>query len=119
MNQIIQEKDKSLLSKYGWTFSHFNSLEDFSIYNKDGSNINSSSEALSYLIEDLNLKDSEDSLENKCLTESQILEHFGYHFICENPIEIGKNDNSKILITGEAALIFIANLKSIIFLKNI
>jgi len=119
MNQIIQDKDKSLLSKYGWNFSHFNSLDDFSIYNKDGSNINSSSEALSYLIEDLNLRESEENLENDCLTDSKILENFGYHYICESPIEIGKNDNPKILITGEAALIFIANLKSIIFLKNI
>lgn len=84
MNQIIQDKDKSLLSKYGWNFSHFNSLDDFSIYNKDGSNINSSSEALSYLIEDLNLRESEENLENDCLTDSKILENFGYHYICES-----------------------------------
>lgn len=118
MNQLIAEKDKNLLNKYGWNFSHFNNLDDFSIYNKDGSNIQSCSEALSYLIEDLNLREEEQP-KSEPMTEKQILENFGYEFLCESPIEIIKKDDKKVLITGEAALIFIANLKSITFLQNI
>jgi hypothetical protein len=119
MNQLISEKDKNLLNKYGWNFAHFNSLDDFSIYNQDGSNIQSCSEALSYLIEDLNLREEEEVPKLKSMTEKEILESFGYDFLSESPIEIIKKDDNKVLITGEAALIFIANLKSIIFLQNV
>lgn len=134
---MITNQNIKLLNKHNWNVDYFESLSNFAIVNDNGSQIHNSETALIALIDDLVEADSDlpisqitstseeefENLYNKVKnTDEELLHSYGYEIICENPLEIEKENE---FISGQAAKIIVSHLKDkkykkdyLNFLKN-